>query len=170
MPDLSTGDSLSGYRIVVTGASSGIGRQAAIAAAKAGCSQLLVHGCRNQAGAEETAGLARGYGAQVIVDLCDFADRAASESFVKRTSIIGLGRCMAALCWSRCVDRHRSQMGLCSQAATVVERRCDGRDSRRQIGGRTDARPITIWFDSIQQDHSVHGLCWLGPSYRRDGR
>ncbi len=83
MPDTAT-PSLSGYRVVVTGASSGIGRQAAIAVAEAGCSHLLVHGCRNQTGAEETARLASVAGSRVHVDLCDFGDRVASEAFVQR--------------------------------------------------------------------------------------
>lgn len=75
---------LSGYRVVVTGASSGIGRETAMAVAKAGCNHLLVHGHRNQAGAEETASSARQHGTNAVVDLCDFADAAACVQFVLR--------------------------------------------------------------------------------------
>jgi 3-oxoacyl-[acyl-carrier protein] reductase len=63
---------------VVTGASSGIGRAIAVALADAGVDSLLLHYCRNQAGAEETAALVRERGCEaslIAADLRQTQDR-----------------------------------------------------------------------------------------------
>ncbi len=84
MSDQNNASLLAGYRIVVTGASSGIGRQAAQVVAAAGCQHLLVHGCRNAAGVESVAALVAAHGVDVYTELCDFADQDASQAFVER--------------------------------------------------------------------------------------
>jgi NAD(P)-dependent dehydrogenase (short-subunit alcohol dehydrogenase family) len=72
---------LSGKKILVTGASQGIGRQVAIHCAAAGA--RIVLSARNRAGLEETAGLLKGGGHTILVaDLNDTNSREllASES------------------------------------------------------------------------------------------
>jgi 3-oxoacyl-[acyl-carrier protein] reductase len=67
---------------VVTGASSGIGREIAIQFASAGCKRLLIHGHRNLAAAQSTADQARKLGSEAIVSPCDFSDIEATERFI----------------------------------------------------------------------------------------
>ncbi len=59
--------------VVVTGSSSGIGRAIAVACAQAGAN-VLVHGCKNLAGAEETAELVCSLGVQSLVVMGDLRD------------------------------------------------------------------------------------------------
>lgn len=58
--------------VVVTGSSSGIGRAIALEAARGGAN-LLVHGCRNLQGAEETASQIREIGRQANVVMADLS-------------------------------------------------------------------------------------------------
>jgi 3-oxoacyl-[acyl-carrier protein] reductase len=75
-----TSKSLAGKTAVVTGASSGIGRSIAIEFAAAGA-HVLIHAAQNRAGAEETAAVARKYGVETRIELADFTDNSAIESF-----------------------------------------------------------------------------------------
>jgi len=75
---------LCGLSAVVTGASSGIGRQIAIQFASAGCANLLVHFNRNLAAAEIVANETRALGAEASVDQCDFGQPNQIQSFVAR--------------------------------------------------------------------------------------
>ena len=75
---------LSGLGAVVTGASSGIGRQIALHFAAAGCEHLLVHYHRNRDDAESTAQEAHQHGTKVIVDRCDFSVPADADAFIDR--------------------------------------------------------------------------------------
>lgn len=75
---------LSGLGAVVTGASSGIGRQIALHFATAGCEHLLVHYHRNRDAAESTADQARQLGTKAIVDRCDFSAHADCNAFIDR--------------------------------------------------------------------------------------
>lgn len=68
---------------VVTGASSGIGRATAIALAAAGCDRMLVHYCRNEAGALETAKAAGEYGAEVVIESGDLSDAEQSNALIE---------------------------------------------------------------------------------------
>lgn len=85
--DLSSGKSqpLSGTTAVVTGASSGIGKQIAIRFAAAGCSNLLLHCHRHREGAEQTAAQVRSSGCDAIVDQANFADAFDTSQFINRT-------------------------------------------------------------------------------------
>ena len=58
---------------VVTGSSSGIGRAIAIALAEAGVDKMIIHGFRNQGGAEETASRAESLGCESKVVISDVA-------------------------------------------------------------------------------------------------
>ena len=58
---------------VVTGASSGIGQAVAIALAAAGVERLLVHYCKNEAGALQTASAASKHGADVVLHSADLS-------------------------------------------------------------------------------------------------
>ncbi|MGV3483386.1 MAG: SDR family NAD(P)-dependent oxidoreductase [Planctomycetaceae bacterium] len=75
---------LRGTNAVVTGSSSGIGKQIAIEFAASGCERLLIHFHRNRDAAEATAKQVRDLGAEVTVDHCDFSEAAQSLAFVDR--------------------------------------------------------------------------------------
>lgn len=75
--------------ILVTGASSGIGRAIAIACAKAGATCVLV--ARNE---ERLAGVAAECGANVVTEICDVSDVAALRALVDRIPMLdGLVQC-----------------------------------------------------------------------------
>ena len=60
-------------KAVVTGSSSGIGRAVAIALAKAGVEQLVVHYRSNESGAVETADALRELGCEPVLLAADLA-------------------------------------------------------------------------------------------------
>lgn len=68
--------------VVVTGSSSGIGRAIALKAASNGAS-LLIHGCRNRQGADETAALVRSMGRTAEVVMADLSDEAERKNLVQ---------------------------------------------------------------------------------------
>jgi len=70
--------------VVVTGASSGIGRQIAIQFAAHGCQNLLVHFNRSIDAAESTAKQVGELGTSAVIDRCDFANPADTTEFVAR--------------------------------------------------------------------------------------
>jgi NAD(P)-dependent dehydrogenase (short-subunit alcohol dehydrogenase family) len=72
--------SLSGGRVLVTGASSGVGAAAAVAFARAGCDVALL--ARNRPGLEVVAGRVRGHGSRTLVLPADLTDRDAVEAAV----------------------------------------------------------------------------------------
>ncbi|WP_165229928.1 SDR family NAD(P)-dependent oxidoreductase [Aquisphaera insulae] len=74
---------LRGIRAAVLGATSGIGRATALALGAAGA-DVLVHGNRSAAAAEELAGSLRESGVRSEVLLADLADRAASDRLADR--------------------------------------------------------------------------------------
>ena len=72
-------DALKGTTAVVTGASSGIGREIAITLARRGVTRLVVHYRGNEPGAKETAQQCHGLGCESLLlsaDLCDSVSRA----------------------------------------------------------------------------------------------
>ena len=71
---------LDGRRILITGASSGIGRATAIACAEAGAASCLLTG-RNREALEATA-LILPDGCEGIVKVCDLSDTSAMEEMV----------------------------------------------------------------------------------------
>jgi 3-oxoacyl-[acyl-carrier protein] reductase len=73
---------LAGLTAVVTGAASGIGRAIALDLVAAGA-HVLIHTGSNQAGAEETADLARAQGAQTHILLCNLAEPGELAPFVE---------------------------------------------------------------------------------------
>lgn len=84
VPDMKQSSAaLSGRIAVVTGSSSGIGRAIAVELAQAGC-HVLVHGCTNDAGAEETRQLVDACGVSARVELLDLADKLSCEQLVDR--------------------------------------------------------------------------------------
>jgi len=78
----STTRPFAGTRIVVTGASSGIGREIAIRFATLGCESMLVHFHRNQDGANETASTIAKTGCDASIASCDFSDAQQASDFV----------------------------------------------------------------------------------------
>lgn len=68
---------------LVTGASRGIGRAIAIELAKAGAA-LIVHGCSNRDGVEETARRVRECGQSAWTTFCDLADESSLEGWVEQ--------------------------------------------------------------------------------------
>src|SRR4051794_13375464 len=82
MPQNSPSD-LDGLIAVVTGAASGIGRAIALELV-AGGAHVLVHTRANQAGAEETADLARAQGVETHIQLCNLAEPGELVPFVER--------------------------------------------------------------------------------------
>jgi 3-oxoacyl-[acyl-carrier protein] reductase len=72
---------LQGTRAAVLGSTSGIGRAVAIALAEAGA-DVLIHGKRSRAAAEEVAREARGHGVRAEVVMGDVADPQASDRLV----------------------------------------------------------------------------------------
>ena len=79
---------LSGKRVLITGASSGIGAAAATAFARAGADLVLL--ARSREGLEVVAAQARAYGGQAHVVPADVSDRAAVEAAVE-TAVTALG-------------------------------------------------------------------------------
>lgn len=75
-----TSDSLHGKRVLITGASSGVGAAAAEAFARAGCDVALL--ARSVPGLETVAARARGEGGRVLVVAADVADEAAVRAAV----------------------------------------------------------------------------------------
>lgn len=73
-----------GVSAVVTGASSGIGRQIAVDFATAGCENMLVHFNRNLTAAQSVASMCRDLGTETYLDRCDFGDEDQIQSFVTR--------------------------------------------------------------------------------------
>jgi len=71
-------------RVVVTGASSGIGRAVAIFAASSGAESIVVHCHRNRAGADQTADEMRASDCTPQVLSCDLADASERANFVDR--------------------------------------------------------------------------------------
>ncbi|MGC9386022.1 MAG: SDR family NAD(P)-dependent oxidoreductase [Hydrogenovibrio sp.] len=71
---------LKGKRIVITGASSGIGAGMAKTLAQAGC-RLVLHFNRNADGIERTREAVAAFGAEVAVVRCDFAQLETVQSF-----------------------------------------------------------------------------------------
>ncbi|TWU43092.1 3-oxoacyl-[acyl-carrier-protein] reductase FabG [Novipirellula aureliae] len=69
---------------VVTGASSGIGRAIAVALCRSGVSRIVIHYCRNQRGANETADQCRRHGAEPILAACDLADPHSVDRFANQ--------------------------------------------------------------------------------------
>ena len=67
---------------VVTGSSSGIGSAIAVGFAKVGY-EVVIHGCRNESGAKETAQLIEDFGHDSCVILADLSDRKQREQFVE---------------------------------------------------------------------------------------
>jgi 3-oxoacyl-[acyl-carrier protein] reductase len=76
------GRELTGHHVVVTGASSGIGRAIAVELASVGA-DLLVHANRSEAGARETAQACRSHGNQAEVALANLADEAGRAKLLK---------------------------------------------------------------------------------------
>lgn len=72
----------SGSRVVVTGASSGIGRAVASALASRGAEKVVVHYRKNLGGAEETAAEVAQFGCKAIVLKADITDADESVGFV----------------------------------------------------------------------------------------
>ncbi|QDV63841.1 SDR family NAD(P)-dependent oxidoreductase [Crateriforma conspicua] len=77
---------MQGTNVVVTGASSGIGRSIAIDLAAAGAARVLVHYRTNETGARETADIVQSAGADALCLSADFGqdddiDRFAQEAF-----------------------------------------------------------------------------------------
>jgi 3-oxoacyl-[acyl-carrier protein] reductase len=71
---------------LVTGASSGIGRSAAVALAKAGY-DVVINYSRNEAGANETATAAQAEGASTLVIRCDVAEDAEVKAMLAATKV-----------------------------------------------------------------------------------
>lgn len=71
---------LTGKRVLVTGASSGVGAAAAVAFARAGCDVALL--ARNRDGLEVVAGRVRGHGARALVLPADITDQDAVDAAV----------------------------------------------------------------------------------------
>jgi 3-oxoacyl-[acyl-carrier protein] reductase len=69
---------------LVTGASSGIGRSAAVALAKAGF-DVVINYSRNETGANETAALAQAAGATTLIYRCDVAEDAEVKAMLAAT-------------------------------------------------------------------------------------
>ena len=76
--------SLMGQVALVSGASSGIGRQIALALARAGA-DVVVHARANRSGAEATAAEIAALGRRAEVLLADLADRQALDSLAQRS-------------------------------------------------------------------------------------
>ena len=74
---------LAGRRAIVTGASSGIGRETALELARGGA-DVLVHAANNRDGAEETAGLVCDLGRTAEVALMDFRSENIAAEFADR--------------------------------------------------------------------------------------
>ncbi|MGI9470540.1 MAG: SDR family NAD(P)-dependent oxidoreductase [Rubripirellula sp.] len=74
-----------GTAAVVTGASSGIGREIAVALASRGVERLVVHFRANEAGAEETASKVRQYGCVPTLIAADLSDAESRESLVEQS-------------------------------------------------------------------------------------
>ena len=79
---------LTGKRVLITGASSGIGCAAAEAFARQGCSVALL--ARSREGLETVAARVRAGGASAHVVVCDLADRPATEAAVEQ-AVAALG-------------------------------------------------------------------------------
>ena len=77
-----TARTLTGKRVLVTGASSGVGAAAAAAFAQAGCDVALL--ARSAAGLEVVAARVRGHGARALVLPADVTDQAALDAAVAR--------------------------------------------------------------------------------------
>jgi 3-oxoacyl-[acyl-carrier protein] reductase len=73
---------LHGMRTIVLGSTSGIGREVALALATGGA-DVIVHGRRSQAAAEDVAGRICNMGRRSKVLLADLADRSAGETLVR---------------------------------------------------------------------------------------
>jgi 3-oxoacyl-[acyl-carrier protein] reductase len=71
-----------GTSAVVTGSSSGIGREIVRQLALAGVERVLVHFCKNRSGAEETAAMARSLGTAACLFQADLSNDAQCESLV----------------------------------------------------------------------------------------
>jgi 3-oxoacyl-[acyl-carrier protein] reductase len=77
---------MSGFKrthAVVTGASSGIGREIAIALAKAGVTRMLVHYRENEAGAAETLATIQQLGCEATMFAADLANQVQRHALVK---------------------------------------------------------------------------------------
>ncbi len=70
-----------GTSVVVTGASSGIGREIAITLTRLGAAKIVVHYCRNRDGADETAAEIESIGGRAVVMQADLADADGSRGF-----------------------------------------------------------------------------------------
>lgn len=73
-------------KALVTGASSGIGRAAAVALAAAGY-DVAINYSRSEAGARETAALAGAHGARTLLIRCDVADDAGVRAMLKEVEL-----------------------------------------------------------------------------------
>ncbi|TWU07931.1 SDR family NAD(P)-dependent oxidoreductase [Stieleria varia] len=71
-----------GARVVVTGASSGIGQAIAVRTANSGASSVLVHYRKNREGAEQTAEMLRQQGTEVFLTSADLSDPDQAEQLV----------------------------------------------------------------------------------------
>ncbi|PWW56230.1 SDR family oxidoreductase [Actinokineospora spheciospongiae] len=80
--------SLRGRRVVVTGASSGIGRATALAAGRRGATVLLV--ARRRAELEEVRGEVEALGGRASVHPCDLTDGDAVDALVKELGVVDM--------------------------------------------------------------------------------
>ena len=79
----------SGKIVVITGASTGLGRAIAVETASRGAKAVVVNYAHSAAEAEETAGLVRGHGAEAVTIQADVAEDDGCKAIVAAAAPYG---------------------------------------------------------------------------------
>jgi 3-oxoacyl-[acyl-carrier protein] reductase len=165
--------SLDSQYVVVTGSSSGIGRAIAVACAQLGAN-VLVHGCKNIAGAEETAALVRALGGQSLVVMGDLRDEAFHLHLVQQ-AFQWSGERLTAWVHNAGVDVLTAELSLApfltkldrlwevdvrgtmALARLVAQRWLETRETTDVVTGLTPCTPSMIFIGWDQASHGMEG-------------